>query len=213
MRRVFGGAIFDCDGLLVETESRWKIAERRFVERHGGIYTEALGTQLTGSSAAVTSRVLGGAVGWGESRYAELVAELRADFHAVCDDLGVEAMPGAVALVTTLAERMPIAIASNSAEESVRRNLALAGIPLLFRTVISAYNHPPKPAPDVYLAACDAIGVAALSAVAFEDSRPGAAAARAAGMYVVGVPFNADDVLDADTVVASLADVDIDQLA
>jgi beta-phosphoglucomutase-like phosphatase (HAD superfamily) len=45
-----------------------------------------------------------------------------------------------------------------------------------------------KPQPTLYLEALEAIGVAAADAVAFEDSPNGATAAKAAGIYVVGIP-------------------------
>lgn len=50
----------------------------------------------------------------------------------------------------------------------------------------------PKPAPDLYLAAAAALGADPLACAALEDSPPGAAAALAAGMFVVGVPYFAD---------------------
>jgi beta-phosphoglucomutase-like phosphatase (HAD superfamily) len=64
----------------------------------------------------------------------------------------------------------------------------------------------PKPAPDVYLRAAEILGSPAGDAVALEDSPPGAAAARAAGMYVIGVPYFPDLSPEADLVAGSLAD-------
>ena len=64
----------------------------------------------------------------------------------------------------------------------------------------------PKPAPDVYLRAAELLGSPASETVALEDSPPGAAAARAAGMYVIAVPYLADLPLEADLVAGSLAD-------
>jgi beta-phosphoglucomutase-like phosphatase (HAD superfamily) len=68
-----------------------------------------------------------------------------------------------------------------------------------------------KPRPTLYLEALAELGVDASDAVAFEDSPNGAAAAKAAGIYVVGIPnaVTADLGLDgaADLVVASLADL------
>jgi beta-phosphoglucomutase-like phosphatase (HAD superfamily) len=68
-----------------------------------------------------------------------------------------------------------------------------------------------KPRPTLYLEALDELGVPAGEAVAFEDSPNGASAAKAAGIYVVGIPntVTADLGLDetADLVVHSLADL------
>ncbi len=69
-----------------------------------------------------------------------------------------------------------------------------------------------KPAPDVYLAACTALGAHPSAAVALEDSPTGVAAARAAGMHVIGVPSTPGVPLDAHRIVASLTEVTIDML-
>jgi len=73
-----------------------------------------------------------------------------------------------------------------------------------------------KPRPTLYLEALQAVGVPADEAVAFEDSPNGAAAAKAAGIFVVGIPntVTADLGLDgsADLVLDSLADLPPDDL-
>jgi beta-phosphoglucomutase-like phosphatase (HAD superfamily) len=85
--------------------------------------------------------------------------------------------------------------------------LASAGLAAPFEVVVTSEEvTEPKPAPDVYLRAAELLGSPPGDTVALEDSPPGAAAARAAGMYVVGVPYFADLQLEADLVVGSLAD-------
>ena len=71
----------------------------------------------------------------------------------------------------------------------------------------------PKPAPDVYVAACRALGVAPGDAIAFEDSPMGVQSALAAGLFVVGVPERPDVDLataGAHLVLGSLAEVIIE---
>jgi beta-phosphoglucomutase-like phosphatase (HAD superfamily) len=63
-----------------------------------------------------------------------------------------------------------------------------------------------KPAPDTYLEACRRLGAPPAQSVGLEDSPTGVAAARAAGLYVVGVPSLAGVVLDADLLAGSLAE-------
>ncbi|GAC1576410.1 MAG: HAD family hydrolase [Candidatus Dormibacteria bacterium] len=73
----------------------------------------------------------------------------------------------------------------------------------------------PKPAPDVYLAACSKLGVQPAAALAVEDSPNGIRAAKAAGMRCVAVPNPITRLLDldaADLVVGSLADVTISEV-
>jgi beta-phosphoglucomutase-like phosphatase (HAD superfamily) len=67
----------------------------------------------------------------------------------------------------------------------------------------------PKPAPDLYLRACELLAVRPADAVALEDSPPGVASARAAGLYVIGIPSVAGVTLEADLVASSLADATV----
>lgn len=72
-----------------------------------------------------------------------------------------------------------------------------------------------KPRPDLYLEALDAIGLAPMDAIAFEDSPNGIAAAKAAGLFCVAVPNPVTSQLDlsrADVLVRSLADMELDEL-
>ncbi len=84
--------------------------------------------------------------------------------------------------------------------------------------LILAADHDParaKPAPTLYLEALDCLGVAAAEAVAFEDSPNGIAAAKAAGIFTVGIPneVTRDYGLDqADLVLDSLADLPPEEL-
>jgi HAD superfamily hydrolase (TIGR01509 family) len=99
-----------------------------------------------------------------------------------------------------------LGVASNSPGVLLRAVLAAAGVEGAFDAVVAADEVPrSKPAPDVYLAACRLLGAAPAQAVALEDSPTGVAAARAAGMYVIGVPFLPDTALEADLIADSLA--------
>ncbi|HEY2216232.1 MAG TPA: HAD family phosphatase, partial [Solirubrobacteraceae bacterium] len=124
---------------------------------------------------------------------------------------GVAPRPGAIALIARLRDAgVPLAVASNSEREFLERTLSGAGLlhdgP--FTTIVSANDiAQPKPAPDIYLEACRRLGVAPSDAVALEDSPIGVAAAAAAGMYVIGVPYFAgSQIPGADLLADSLGD-------
>jgi beta-phosphoglucomutase-like phosphatase (HAD superfamily) len=85
--------------------------------------------------------------------------------------------------------------------------LTSAGLAGLFEQVYSADDvERPKPAPDLYRTACAGLGAYPSRSLAFEDSRTGVASARAAGMYVVGVPSLPGGALGADHTCESLTD-------
>jgi HAD superfamily hydrolase (TIGR01509 family) len=181
--------VFDNDGLLLDTESVWTRAEQDLFKRRGREFTPADKRELVGTSAAIAGGVL--EVRLGEpGRAGELIEELNALVVAELEH-GVEAMVGARDLLRALKERgTPIGLVSNSPIAFVHRSLELAGFEDLFDVVLSAHEvAAPKPAPDPYLEACRRLGVEpGPEVVALEDSPTGVAAARAAGLTVIGVP-------------------------
>lgn len=181
--------IFDNDGLLLDTESVWTRAEQDLFERRGLEFTSADKRELVGTSAEIAGRVLERRLAE-PGRGAELIEELNALVVAELEH-GVEAMVGARELLHTLKQRgTPIGLVSNSPLVFVLRSLEIAGFEDRFDVVLSAHEvAAPKPAPDPYLEACRRLGVEpGPGVVALEDSPTGVAAARAAGLTVIGVP-------------------------
>jgi HAD superfamily hydrolase (TIGR01509 family) len=181
--------VFDNDGLLLDTESVWTRAEQDLFDRRGAEFTAGDKRELVGTSAEIAGGVLERRLGE-PGRAAELIEELNALVVAELEH-GVEAMIGARELLLRLRERgTPIGLVSNSPMVFVQRSLELAGFDDHFDVVLSAHEvAAPKPAPDPYLEACRQLGVVAgPSVVALEDSPTGVAAARAAGLTVIGVP-------------------------
>jgi len=119
-----------------------------------------------------------------------------------------EAFPGAAELVDELRGRVRVAVASNTPHRLVAGALASAGLAHLFEVVVTGDQvAEPKPSPDVYLRACELLGAEPSRSIGLEDSPTGVASARAAGMFVIGVPSFPGVVLDgADLVGESLAD-------
>jgi beta-phosphoglucomutase-like phosphatase (HAD superfamily) len=119
-------------------------------------------------------------------------------------------MPGAVALVRALHGTRPLAVASNTPHQIVASYLERAGILAAFDAVVcSDHVASPKPAPDVYLAACGRLARDPCACTALEDSPAGGAAALAAGMYLIAVPSAPDLVFPAHQHAASLNDPDL----
>lgn len=195
--------IFDCDGLLVDSETAWTRAERIVYGRHGVEFTDAHKRELVGTAGAVAQATVerhlglqpGEAAGFAEELHE--LARIEIDRHA-------PAMPGAAELVGRLRDAgTPIGLASNSTPELIRAALHGAGLGDAFETIVSAWEVPHgKPAPDVYLEACRRLGADPARCVALEDSPTGTAAAAAAGMFVVGVPSIAGIELPAASLVA-----------
>jgi HAD superfamily hydrolase (TIGR01509 family) len=181
--------VFDNDGLLLDTESVWTRAEEDLFERRGLEFTPADKRQLVGTSAEIAGGILERRLGE-PGRAAELIEELNALVVAELER-GVEAMVGARELLERLRERgTPLGLVSNSPLRFVQRSIEIVGLQDHFDVILSAHEvAAPKPAPDPYLEACKRLGVEpGPSVVALEDSPTGVAAARAAGLTVIGVP-------------------------
>lgn len=181
--------IFDNDGLLLDTESVWTRAEQDLFERRGLEFTPAHKHELVGTSAEIAGGILERRLG--EPGRAEVLIEELNELVVAELEHGVEAMVGARELLEKLKARgTPIGLVSNSPLRFVRRSLEIVGFHEIFDVVLSAHEvAAPKPAPDPYLEACRRLGVApGPQVVALEDSPTGVAAARAAGLTVIGVP-------------------------
>lgn len=200
--------VFDCDGLLLDTETCWTYAERALFARYDRVFGPTDKQAMIGKALGAAGRILERLLDQ-PGRADELGAEL---YDLVRVELlrGVAPMPGAADLVEALRGRRPIAVASNSLRDLLTGILARSGLAPAFPVVLGGDDvADPKPAPDIYLRACQLLGAAPSRSIALEDSPTGAAAARAAGLYVIGVPSLPETVLDADLVVPSLGHPDV----
>lgn len=202
------GIVFDNDGLLLDTEPCWTRAEVAVFERHGHEFDLEAKRALVGTAPETAARVL--------ERLLELPGrggELSAELYALAlEEIAASAAPrpGAVELLDALGGRWPVAVASNSPRTHLLAGLNRTGLADRFDAVLGVEEvADPKPAPDLYLRACELLGATPTRSLALEDSPPGVAAARAAGLYVLGVPSVAGVELEADAVFDSLADPDL----
>lgn len=198
-----GPVLFDCDGLLLDSETCWTRAETALFARYGRSYGVREKEALIGSSFDAAGRILGRLLDQPD-RADALWDEL---YALASEELtrGADPMPGAVALVTALRGRRPIAVVSNTSRELVLKMLAQAGFADIFDLIICGDEvAEPKPAPDLYLRACTLLGGNPADAIALEDSSTGVASARAAGVYVIGIPSLPTSRLDADLLAPSL---------
>lgn len=198
--------MFDCDGVLVDSEQAWFDGIARvFAAR--GIYRllSSPASQVHGGSVdemiSLLERELGEPLD-----VAELTREMYASIlEAIAE--GVTAMDGVIELLEAIRGSRPLAVASNGSPATVEASMRAASIPPVFDAIV-ALEAPlrPKPAPDLYLLACERLQVQPADAIAIEDSVTGALAARAAGLMVVGLGSAPGLPATADTVVPHLLD-------
>ncbi|MER7404548.1 HAD family phosphatase [Streptomyces sp. NPDC000070] len=182
--------IFDLDGTLVDSEPNYYEAGRQTLAEHGvtdfswtdheryvGISTQetvADWKERYGLRASVEELFTAK-----NRRYLELARS------------STRAYPEMRRLVELLAaEDVPMAVASGSSPEAIEAVLTGTGLDAHLRTVVSADEVPHgKPAPDVFLEAARRLGADPAACVVLEDAAPGAAAAHAAGMRCIALPY------------------------
>lgn len=193
--------VFDCDGLLMDTESLWIRTQRLVCERYGVVFDANLQRRLVGLPATHIGTLIAAHVGEDPATIVGQLLEVNGAMVAQ----SAEPMPGAQTFVAAVSSRVPVAVASNSARRILDQALLRGGFDGGFAVTVSAEEVAnPKPMPDVYLAAAAALGFDPEDCLAFEDSEAGAAAARSAGLKVIGIPASTDQRLAADLVRASL---------
>jgi HAD superfamily hydrolase (TIGR01509 family) len=206
----YRAVVFDMDGLLLDTETLWHEAEVELFRRHGGEFTWDDKMAVIGTSYDFTSRYFADRLGLPRERGAELVREMIEVMHGLVRR-SVDARPGAVELVERLRQLdgVGLGLASNSPRFLVDDALGTAGLIDAFDVIVTSDDvEHAKPAPDIYLLACERLGVAPADALALEDSASGIAAAKAAGLTVIGVPqFAETDASAADRVIDSLEEL------
>ncbi|MCC6244938.1 MAG: HAD family phosphatase [Gemmatimonadaceae bacterium] len=185
--RRFDLAIFDCDGVLVDSE---RIANREFAS-----LLKEIGLDFTLPQMFETF------VGNTMTRCVEIITERLG--HAPPDDLldryhamirvalerEVSAVPGVIALLDALDQAgIPYAVASNGEHAKMATTLGVTGLLPRFdgRRFSAADVARPKPWPDLFLHAAQTLGVNPHRCVVIEDSPLGVQGACAAGMEVIG---------------------------
>jgi HAD superfamily hydrolase (TIGR01509 family) len=204
--------IFDCDGVLIDSEplSQAVLAEEALA--HGWRMTEADLHETTGLTWSALKPVLEARLGtllpagWARMMQDRIVAVLGTH---------VKAMPGARTLLEqTAALGLPYRIASNSSHEEMDQKFGATGLLALVEGRVHSARDVArgKPAPDLFLAAAQAEGVPPECCLVIEDSVPGIAAAHAAGMQVLAYAppdgvLHHGDAVPPDGVVGSLLDL------
>lgn len=198
--------IFDMDGLLIDSEPLWRLAEVEVFNSVGVPLTDELALTTMGLRTDEVVEHWYARYPWQGCSLKEVEARIDSRVIELVRERS-RPLPGVRELISYFKERrLPLAIASSSSEiiAAVVHHFDLASA---FDVLQSAEHEPyGKPHPGVYLAAAHALGVAPTDCLAFEDSANGLLAAKAARMRCIAVPepavradrrfFIADAILD-----------------
>ena len=181
--------VFDMDGVLFDTEmvclEGWvAVAEKNHLPNMREVFPKCIGLNNNDCQAVLQEA-------YGEKfDYVEFRRQASEEFWGYIERKGLPEKPGVHELLEWLAASdYRVALASSTKRTSVENCLKRAGIYEYFEVIISGdmVEHS-KPEPDIYLLACEKLGVAPGEAYAIEDSFNGIRSAYAAGMRPLMVP-------------------------
>lgn len=190
MQKKYGAALFDLDGVIVDTARYHYLAWKALALELGIDFTEKDNERLKGVSRMQSLDILLelGGRNLPEGEKQTLAARKNEAFLGMVNRMtAAEILPGARELISTLrAIGVKVALASSSRNaERVLNNLQIT--PLFDAIVDGNMVERAKPDPQLFLLAAQKLGMLPEACVVFEDAGAGVQAAHAAGMFVVGV--------------------------
>ena len=201
--------VFDMDGLMFDTETLYHQAGHELLRRRNLIFTDEMYLRMMGVPGMRSMAMLAEEYGLPESPEA-LYGESQAIFRSLLDD-GLRLMPGLLGLLERLeAIGLPKAIATSTRRDTADLMLGRYDFHQRFDPIVTSdlVTHG-KPDPEIYLLACERLGVEPEHALVLEDSYNGVLSAKAAGCHCIAAPHELSRVFDfsaADLIIDSLSD-------
>lgn len=203
--------VFDCDGVLVDSEELGWLALDTVLRRYGAAVEALDKSALAGTSWSVDY------AHFAERADLPEIDVLSEEVGVVMADLferKLSAFEDAIDTLDALQIRgVAMAVASNSNRERLDSSLAATSLAGFFdHSVAGDEVGRPKPDPDIYLRAAELMGIPASMCVAVEDTPTGITSAKAAGMRVIAVDrgeHSLEELAEADAVVPRLTPISV----
>ena len=201
---LYKAVVFDMYGVIFDSERAIMQCWKEVASRHNIPDIEKAILACTGTTMVRTREIMLNLYG-ADFPYDEYARESSAIFHSRYDGGRLPMKQGVKELLTFLKERgKKIALASSTRQQVVTDELRDAGIIEYFdRIICGDMVSRSKPAPDIFLKACEELNISPSDSYAIEDSYNGIRAAHAGGLHPIMVP----DLLPADEEMQSLAEI------
>lgn len=201
---LYKAVVFDMDGVIFDSERAVMQCWKEVASRHNIPDIEKAILACTGTTMVRTREIMLNLYG-ADFPYDEYARESSVIFHSRYDGGRLPMKQGVKELLTFLKEHdKKIALASSTRQQVVTDELRDAGIIEYFdRIICGDMVSRSKPAPDIFLKACEELNISPSDSYAIEDSYNGIRAAHAGGLHPIMVP----DLLPADEEMQSLAEI------
>lgn len=185
----YKAVIFDMDGVIFDSENKVIECYEEVAARYGLDKVRETAIKCLGINATVTKQIFLETYG-ADFPYDTFKGEMSALFHSRYDEGRLPCKPGIEELLIYLKENgYKIGIASSTRYAVVHQEIRDAGLLPYFDHITGGdMLKKSKPEPDIYLMACESLGIEPSEAVAIEDSYNGIRSAYRAGMVPVMVP-------------------------
>lgn len=181
--------VFDMDGVIFDTEVLYQKSWLFEAPKYNISGVEKLFNKMMGMSNFDIEKLFKSAYGE-DFPYTQYRADVRAKISEFIEKDGLAMKKGVVEILSFLKENdYPVALATSTTRPSVESHLARSAIKQYFDFIVTGDEvKNSKPAPEIYLKACDGLGVLPENSIAVEDSFNGIRSAFNAGMMPVMVP-------------------------
>lgn len=214
---MIAAAVFDMDGLLIDSELYWQQAHVEAVKKYGHDLKQDVVRQKAGHRTVDVAQDWINLFGINESA-SELTQEIEEQVIITIERDG-KALPGVYAALEMFATHdIPMAIASSASDNVISAVVSKLGLDKYILFAYSATHEAKgKPDPAVFLTAAKKLGVVPADCVVFEDALSGIRAAKSAGMKCIAVPELANQHKSefkdsSDIILSSLNDLDWDMV-
>ncbi|CAM4165590.1 HAD family hydrolase [Vibrio agarivorans] len=185
----FKAAIFDMDGLLLDTEQVCMRIFEQACHAVGAPFLKETYLSIIGCNAQRINQIL--TEGYAPYiDYQKIHVEWRERYNAVVLHQAIPVRSGVIEMLEWLQEHnIPCAVATSTQKDVAEVKLKLAGLDGYFANITTGceVTHS-KPAPEIYQLAAQRLNISANDCIAFEDSNNGVKAAVAAGMATFQIP-------------------------
>ena len=202
INRTFKAAVFDMDGLILDSEMTVLHIWEQLGEKYGFEGIREYGISVIGKNKKATVDEFARVYGQPGESYER---ELRQIYNVLAEQGKVPLKPHTIELLSAMKNAgMKIAIASSSTREEVTSQMEVLGaLPYFDTCVCGDQVTRSKPDPEIFLKACDALGVRPEDGVGLEDSFNGVRSCKASGLFTIMVP----DIIQPDDEMKALADI------